>query len=458
MADLEELSREELIALLRAAYAQVHTLHEQVEALHEQVQALHEQVEALRSQSGSGGAKTIPPPFVKANRPPKNDQPRKKRTSSFVRRKQTPTHVQIHACDTCPDCGRSLSGGWEHRRRQVIEIPLSPVQITDHVILARHCGVCNRRCLPAVDLSEQVVAKSRVGIRLMSLVAYLRTVARLPLASVQRLLGLLYGLHLSVGELSRLLHAVAQRAQPLMRQLLGQVRSAPFVHADETGWREDGQNGYLWTFSTPQVRYLLYHRSRASAVPEQVLGRDFAGVVVSDFYSGYSPLPCRRQRCWVHLLRDLHARCEQHPPWRGWVDAVRAVYERAKGWSAPAYLRGLALERARCRAREAFEAELQSLASSYVGSELPHSGLAARMVRFVKELFVFVELPGVPSENNAAERSLRPSVISRKISGGTRSAAGSSTRATLMSLFGTWQLQGKEPWTACQQMLAQPTA
>ncbi len=40
------------------------------------------------------------------------------------------------------------------------------------------------------------------------------------------------------------------------------------------------------------------------------------------------------------------------------------------------------------------------------------------MENHIKELFVFVAEPQVPPDNNAAERSLRHLVVSRKISGG----------------------------------------
>ena len=64
--------------------------------------------------------------------------------------------------------------------------------------------------------------------------------------------------------------------------------------------------------------------------------------------------------------------------------------------------------------------------------------------------------PEAPPDNNAAERSLRPVVISRKISGGTRSAHGTGTKMTLASIFGTWRAQGLNPLTTCQQMLTSP--
>ena len=84
------------------------------------------------------------------------------------------------------------------------------------------------------------------------------------------------------------------------------------------------------------------------------------------------------------------------------------------------------------------------------------SKLCRRIEKFIKELFVFVAESAVPADNNAAERSLRPLVISRKISGGTRSQAGTDSKLTLASLFGTWRARGLNPLTACRLLLSSP--
>ena len=78
------------------------------------------------------------------------------------------------------------------------------------------------------------------------------------------------------------------------------------------------------------------------------------------------------------------------------------------------------------------------------------------MEKHLKELFVFVAEPEAPPDNNAAERSLRPVVINRKISGGSRSATGTDTKTTLASIFGTWRAQGLNPLAACRQLFASP--
>ena len=105
--------------------------------------------------------------------------------------------------------------------------------------------------------------------------------------------------------------------------MLEQVRASPVVQGDETGWRQDGSNGYVWTFSTPSERYFL-RRGRDKGVVDEVLDSSFSGVLVSDFYAAYNHYPGLKQRCWAHLLRDIHdlkGGCTQKT--LGWLSGPR---------------------------------------------------------------------------------------------------------------------------------------
>ena len=224
----------------------------------------------------------------------------------------------------------------------------------------------------------------------------------------------------------------------------------PVVHADETGWREDGHNGYVWTFSTPTERYFL-RRGRGKAVVDEVLGDQFAGVLVSDFYAAYHHYDGPKQRCWAHLLRDIHDLRALYPDddrdddrLAQWADAIHQLYRQATAFTHPSEQQRP--EQQRRTAQLALEQRLLALCRTYQDdpSAAP-TRLCRRMDNHIKELFLFVAEPEVPPDNNAAERSLRPVVISRKISGGTRSAAGTNTKMTLASIFGTWRVQGFNP-------------
>jgi transposase len=454
MPDLSALTHQAAIDLIHSLLDANGELQVQVMKLQQQVLALEQQVLELRSKQGgggSGGAKSVPD-WVKPNKQPRKPAQRKKRDQAFNRAKQQPTRVHVHAQEHCPDCGRKLSGGWVHRRREVIEIPELSVDIIHHLILARRCGVCGKRHLPSVDLCFAVLGKHRIGVRLMSLIGWLSTVGRMPVRRIQALLEAVCSLQLSIGEISQVLHTLAEEGKDAYQQLQEAVRSHGFTHADETGWREDGINGYLWSFSTPTTRFFLYDKSRSHEVPESVLGCDWKGILVSDFYSGYHYHLGLHQRCWVHFARDLHELKQTHshdPEVIGWANNVLELYQKAKQFQSQR-------PRERIKAREAFQQEIAQLAAPYANRECAQRVLAQRIERFLPELFTFVEHPEVPADNNAAERAIRACVIARKVSGGTRSAKGSKTRSVLMSLFGTWQAQGRDALAACIQMLTQP--
>lgn len=445
MSGFEELSREELVGVILRQ-------EETIGTLKDLVAALEAELEKLRSGPGSGAAKA-PPDWVKPSRKERGSERRKKRKHSFGRKRDVPTEVMYHAVQRCPDCGRKLSGGWVHDRRQVIELPETPVRVIEHLLVARRCGACGKRHIPKLELSGEVVGKCRFGVFLMSVIAAMATSCRMPHRVIRRTLEALYGLKISVGEISEVLHKVAAHGQGAYEEILSNVRGSPWLNADETGWREDGVNGYIWSFSTPSARYFLHDQSRSSNVVKEALAQEFEGVLVSDFYSAYNIYEGTKQRCWVHLLGDLKDLVEKHPDdkgVRGWASRVKSLYERAKAL-AGSDLR----QRRRVRLRQKFESKLLELALPYVDAlDAPQRVLAKRIDGYLGELFTFVDHPGVPSENNAAERAIRPAVIIRKVCGGSRSPKGSKTRMTLMSLFGTWSLRGHNPIHACKAMLA----
>ena len=115
----------------------------------------------------------------------------------------------------------------------------------------------------------------------------LREECRLPYGVIQRYLKWRYRLCLSVGELVALVRGVARLGQEEYNRLQQEIRASPVVYGDETGWREAGRNGYLWSFSNPEVRYFLRRGSRGSKVVAEVLGDEFDGVLVSGFYGAY---------------------------------------------------------------------------------------------------------------------------------------------------------------------------
>jgi len=447
----------ELRQMLAASRAEGAELTQQLTVALERIAELTAQVNA------PGG----PPAFVKAHRKKAEGKslPRKKRAAQHntSRKRMVATRIERHALERCPDCNYRLSGESLDYSREVVELPEpQPVEVTEHQVVKRWCPQCRKWHSPQLDLSEQVFGQGRIGVRIASLVAYLRTTLRLAVRLVQQYLATLHGLPLSIGEIVELTHDVRQKLQPQADQLLAQAQASGIVHADETGWRENGHNGYVWTVVTPgpgAVRYYEYVASRSHLVIRRLLGDRFRGVLVSDFYAAYNLVPGRHQRCWVHLLRDLHALKEEHaekPLVLAWATEVRQLYDEAHVWLE---LHANATPDERQRTYLSLYQRACKLGGRHArDASHPCNALAKRLLRHQDELFQFVVVPGLAADNNLAERSIRPVVIIRKISGGTRSKEGSKTRLTLASLLGTWAARQLNPFLECLAALRRPVA
>jgi hypothetical protein len=159
-------------------------------------------------------------------------------------------------------------------------------------------------------------------------------------------------------------------------------------------------------------------------------------------------------------VRELETLLHEHAGHEetvAWVEGILSVYEQARA-VRPAQEVGETQQAVRARAERArrCEALILLLCPVTPGFQVPYATLATRFRKYLPELFTFVRDPLVPDTNNAAERSLRPLVIARKISGGTRSPTGSTTRMILYSLCATARMQGTDPAAVCRHLLLAP--
>ena len=254
-----------------------------------------------------------------------------------------------------------------------------------------------------------------------------------------------------------ILHVVCEQAQEEVDAIKEEIRRGTVVHRDETTWRENGQNGYLWGFSTPEACYFEYSMSRSGQTVQDMMERAPDTTMVCDFYGAHNRHTSPLQRCWTHLLRDVHKLKEQYPEdeaVQAWGLAVHQLYLEACQYRERH--REDADWEVRFEAKLCFEERLKRLCEPSLGQDVPQRVLCQRCIWFLKQLFVFVVNLRVPPDNNAAERAIRPLTVARKISGGTRSPKGSKTKSVLATLFATWKLRGLDPLISCRQLLAAP--
>lgn len=446
-------AQQETIARLEVVAAQQQVSISELRAV---IAELEQRLAEMESRLGPGSG--IPQSFP-GHKPrqvtPPAPRPRKQRQQHFTRKRSTqPDAVVMHALEQCPSCQTHMLGGWVKRRREVIEVAPVPARVVEHQYWERQCPNCGKRATAKVDLGGEVVGQTRLGVNLVSLIATLREAGRLPIARIQEYLETIHGLHLSVGTLVHAVQQVARAGERDVEAILEEVRSSGVVNGDETGWREQGRNRYAWIFRTEKAAYFVYG-GRNKEVVDEVLGPKFAGVLATDFYASYDHYEGPHQRCWVHLLRDVHELKRQHPNHEGvrrWARELYQLYRVGKRW---AKRDATPLERR--QQRERLERALAEVATPYADdAAAPQRVLSKRVLKYLNELFVYVERPDVSPDNNAAERGLRHLVTVRKISGGSRSTEGTAVRMTSTTLFSTWKLRGLNPFIACRQLFHSP--
>src|SRR5438046_7214862 len=236
-----------LTAQLKEAVERLREVSEDLRQTQEQLQQTQEHLQQAQMRSAElEKLKTPPADFVKANQKKptaEEKKPRKKREaqSNRARRRARPTQMVEHRIVQCPDCHLRLGGISLARVREVIEIPAPPpVEVTHHRIYKGWCAECHHWYEAPLDVQEQVVGQGRLGVRLASLIATLRTVMRLPIRQIQAYLLTLHEVTISRGEIVELLHRLKAQMQPQLAALKMQIRASSAVQADETGWREDG--------------------------------------------------------------------------------------------------------------------------------------------------------------------------------------------------------------------------
>lgn len=383
-----------------------------------------------------------PPSWAKANikrrrrkkkGPKKGHKPAKRTVPGEV------DEIREYPLDECPDCGGRLgepSGVQTH-----IDIEIEPVvpTVREHVFDRYWCSCCKAMVR---SRKADVVPRSKYGPRLHALVAWLKYGLGMTLGKVQAFLREQCGLELSTGTLSELLARVGDRLAPAYDDLLDMVRRQSVLYADESGWRVDGVNHYLWVFTNDDLCLYQIRRSRGSQVLVDLLGKSFPGVLCSDFYAAYGVIEGPKQKCLVHLMRDLRKlrESDDEPVAQSFSRKLIAALKRIfKLHGAREQMLPAAFDKQAKAART----RVLNLAFDHLKSKHPDcKRLAKRISKHRQELFVCLEIPEVEPGNNQAERGVRPAVLMRKTSYGNRSDRGRRVQEVLMSLIQTCRKRG----------------
>jgi len=372
--------------------------------------------------------------------------------------------VDVQAPAVCPHCQSAdltpIEAITEHFQEDIVIKPQTVV--TRYVHRQAFCPHC---CRAVQQPGEGELLNSHIGPVAKSAAIYLRYRMGLPYRKVTALFREMFGLTFVPASALAFDRRAIARAGPIYDDLREKIRASDLAHADETSWRNDGLNHFVWYAGNDCLAFFHIDRHRSAEVAKGIFGEDFGGTVVRDRYAAYNGIGAQFQSCLAHIIRAAKDIDREHAllPADDQDKGVIVFADRIKDLFSEACRIGVELRKNKLSYEEAKGIEAKYIARLAVICKKPLPFKPAETLRKYligpeqRSLFTFLRIPGVPPTNNQAEQSLRNIVIFRKICFGTRSESGLLTHSILLSLILTAKRQGVAPREFLQTLFTEDT-
>lgn len=431
---IEELEREN--AALRARIAEL-------EARVQKLEALLARYSGNSSRPPSSDPPGSPPPALpKRTGRRRGGQPGHEKHSRPLVPPERVDRTTIVKPEACRRCGDALEGDdSEPFRHQVFEVPKVTGTVDEYQLHALFCPKCgvSTRALPPPG-----VPTGSFGPRLQAMVSVCSGAYRMSKRQIEELIEDFFGVPIALGSIANLEQATSEAVAAPVDEVARTIREQPVVHADETGWFEHSKRAWLWVAVTAHLALFIIRARRSGRVAKELLGKAFAGILVSDRWSAYEWVDvARRQLCWAHLLRQFRGFQDRGPEARVIGEALELLAETMfHVWHRV---------RDGTMTRAAFQEFIENLrphvaARLQEGAVCPVQAVAGRCSEILKletALWTFAYVEGVEPTNNAGEHRIRHGVMWRKTSFGTDSPYGSRFVERILTVVTTLRMQGR---------------
>lgn len=451
--EAEELSHEELLEAVRRLLRENEQLQKEIESRDRQLESQGREIERMRRlvDELQRKAKRQAAPFSKGDPKPEPKKCGRKAGADYGIKayRSVPPRIDeeydARLPRSCPCCGGEIEFLKVERQFQA-EVPRKPIWRQFNIEIGK-CSSCHHRVQgrhPLQTSQALGAAASQLGPNAQAVVVHLNKDAGAPYGKITRFFEAVFGISLSRGGAAQVILRAAERCEGTYRQILVVVRRSRVVYPDETGWRVAAILRWLWTFVTGSAVAYVIRDSRGGEVPEEVLGREYAGILGHDGWAPYDNLVnATHQQCLAHLLR----RCREILEFatRGAVRFPRQVKAllqdalalRDRRDAGEISTHGLAVATGRLESR-------MDRLLMWKRTNEANERLAKHIDRHRDEVFTFLEHPEVEATNWPAEQAIRPAVVNRKVWGGNRTWEGAHAQEVLLSVLRTCAKQGRD--------------
>ena len=310
-----------------------------------------------------------------------------------------------------------------------------PPEIQPEVVdITRDICQCNKCHLKFLARDNQTPLHGRFGINLMVLIIFLKFIVRGVLRKTTRFLEASFALKLAPASVQAIIERAAKAGEIAYASLKQKIKAAKLLYIDETSFSVLGKNWWVWVFRSDTDVFLVIRNSRGNNVLEEILGKDYAGIVVCDCWRAYDFLTnAILQRCWAHLLRkskEMNSVAGKH-----FHKKLSKLFDKIQKFNSKERTEKQRL----CKYNQLTDKLKKEIA--YYRKYEECTELIKYIDFHIESWFTCVKFAGVQPTNNYAEQAIRETVLVRKIIGAFRSEKGTKTYETLASLLATWQFQ-----------------
>jgi transposase len=411
-----------------------------------------------------------------SSKPPSSDIVKNKRNKSKGERKiggQTghPKHErkaftsdEIHSLHEynltkCPCCGDLLEIDLNKAPKilQQVEIVAAPLHIEEHKSYAYWCNNCQKYHF--AKFPDSVQKEGLFKAKISALVAFMKHVLHASYSNIRKYFRDVLQLNISRGYLRKVIEKVSNSLESPYEELLQRIPLSSTVNVDETGHKENGDKFWTWVFRTDLFILFKINKSRGSKVLLEVLGKDFDGILGSDYFSAYrkfmKDFNITIQFCIAHLIRDLKFLTslpdkksqEYGDKLLAWVKNMFAVIHKKTELSEESFKLQLHKSKAEILRIALQEAPIYlDKKGKLIESRRAVRNMVVRFKKHGKSYFEFITNPAIDPTNNIAEQAIRFIVIDRLVTQGTRSEKGRISNERIWTVIATCSLQSNRAY------------
>jgi transposase len=356
--------------------------------------------------------------------------------------------------NACPQCGGKLIPSNEPPKvHQQVELVAKPFIVTEFRQVWYWCEHC--QCYHCAKLPQDVQKAGLFGPKLIALTTYLKGRGHMSYKTLQDFFADALSLRISTGFLAKQVRKGSDSMAAAYEELVEQLPNEKHLHCDETGSKENGQKRWIWCFRAGDFTVFHVDPSRGSEVLTKLLGENYCGEIVCDFWGAYRKFErltsAELQFCWAHLIREVKFLAESKD--KKVANYGKRLLKQIQAMFSTIHQRNDISNLTWKRRMNKHKRLILKTSWRAVPDDKDAINITERLANWEAEYFRFIDTESPPT-NNLAEQTIRKVVLDRKVTQGTRSDWGNRWQERFWSVLTTCGQQGTNVMSFLQNCVA----